>query len=362
MKRLLRILSAVMIIAILACVCVACDKDTPTDKTNPNGGATENGGNGTSGGTNDEETTIDSVIGKLYKFDRVTYEYTEEEWKKAYDDRYKDELWNEYVGENDDVLFNDDFKNSYNDCSTKYWLHILESQMWEIEFKADGSVESLFLFRNEENIIWVKTDDEIKVVDVSENWHVKAVGKNEIAMYAKLEERVNDDYRSPEKVYYRFVETKVAGTVSGKTYEYEKSFIQATDSEWNAIYRDRMALNEVLEEPIFTENDILNDDFKEKCNKAFAEQKGSMYKGFTFTFNENGEFTGERNGQAVGKVQLWEQVGNTITYKPKELPEGTQYGAVFHTVMNEKELRLEYQYMDIGATSVYVVTYLTVAE
>ena len=165
-----------------------------------------------------------------------------------------------------------------------------------------------------------------------------------------------------DKVYYRFVETKVAGTVSGKTYEYEKSFIQATDSEWNAIYRNRMALNEELEEPIFTENDILNDDFKEKCNKAFAEPKGSMYKGVTFTFNENGELAGEHNGQAVEEVLLWYQIGNTITYKPKELPEGTQYGAVFHTVMNEKELRLEYQYMDIGATSVYVVTYLTVAE
>lgn len=76
MKRLLRILSAVMIIAILACVCVACDKDTPTDKTNPNGGATENGGNGTSGGTTDEETTIESVIGKLYTFDRIMCEYT----------------------------------------------------------------------------------------------------------------------------------------------------------------------------------------------------------------------------------------------------------------------------------------------
>ncbi len=334
MKRLLRILSAVMIIAILTCVCVACDKDTPTDKTNPNGGATENGGNGTSGGKTDEETTIESVIGKLYTFDRITFEYTEEEWKKAYDNG-GDEATEGYFRDSD--VYNDDFKKLYNDCYTYFFEDYIargEGRPFEIEFKADGSVESLFLFRNEENIIWVKTDDEIKVVDVSENWHVKAVGKNEIAMYAKLEERVNDDYRSPEKVYYRFVETKVAGTVSGKTYEYEKSFIQATDSEWNAIYRDRMALNEVLEEPIFTENDILNDDFKEKCNKAFAEQKGSMYKGFTFTFNENGEFTGERNGQAVGKVQLWEQVGNTITYKPKELPEGTQYGAVFHTVMN----------------------------
>ncbi len=351
MKRLLRILSAVMIIAILACVCVACDKDTPTDETN------------TKGGTTDEETTIESVIGKLYKFDRITWEFTEEEWKKAYDDRYKDELWNEYVGENDDVLFNDDFKNLYNDCWTKYWLHILESQMlWEIEFKADGSVESLFLFRDEENITWVKTGDEIKLVDVIENWHVKAVGKNEIAMYEKSEQREDDDYRSSDKVYYRFVETKVAGTVSGKTYEYEKSFIQATDSEWNAIYRDRMALNEELEAPIFTENDILNDDFKEKCNKAFAEQEGSMYKGFTFTFHENGEFTGERNGQAGGEAELWYQIGNTVTYKPKELPEGTQYGAVFYTIMNEKELRLEYQYMDIGDTSVIVVTYLTVAE
>lgn len=353
MKRLLRIFSAVMIIAILACVCVACGKNTPTDKTNPNGGTNENGGNGTSGGTTDEETTIDSVIGKLYKFDRITWEFTEEEWKKAYDERLSLELSDRYFSEND--VYNDDFKDLYNRYWTESWADNLEGQVCELEFKEDGSVESLVLFADKD-ITWVKTDGAIKVIDMSENVYFKITGKNEIAMYMVPWKSEYD------KVYYRFVETKVAGTVSGKTYEYEKSFIQATDSEWNAIYRDRMALNEELEEPIFTENDILNDDFKEKCNKAFAEPKGSMYKGVTFKFNENGELAGEHNGQAVEEVLLWYQIGNTITYKPKELPEGTQYGAVFHTVMNEKELRLEYQYMDIGDTGVYVVTYLTVAE
>lgn len=349
MKRLLRILSAVMIIAILACVCVACGKDTPTDETNPNGGTT------------DEETTIESVIGKLYAFDRVTWEFTEEEWKKAYDDRFSFEMSEEYFSEND--VYNDDFKDLYNSYWTEGWADNFEGgQVCEIEFKEDGRVESVALFGDEENVAWVETDGEIKVLNESENLYFKITGKNEIAMYGKSEKREDDDYMSPEKMYFRFVETKIAGNVSGKTYEYEKSFIQATDSEWNAIYRDRMALNEELEEPIFTENDILNDDFKEKCNKAFAEQKGSMYKGYTFTFNENGEFTGEHNGQAVGGTELWYQIGNTITYKPKELPEGTQYGAVFHTVMNEKELRLEYQYMYIGDTGVYVVTYLIVAE
>lgn len=346
MKRLLRILSAVMIIAILACVCVACDKDTPTDETN------------TSGGTTDEETTIESVIGKLYTFDRITWEFTEEEWKKAYDERLSLELSDRYFSEND--VYNDDFKDLYNRCWTEGWADNFEGQVCELEFKEDGSVESLLFFGDEENVTWVKTDGEIKVIGESENLYFKITGKNEIAMYEKSEQR--DDYMSSEKMYYRFVETKVAGTVSGKTYEYEKSFIQATDSEWNAIYRDRMALNKELEEPIFTENDILNDDFKEKCNKAFAEQEGSVYKGVTFTFHENGELTGEDNGQAVEEVLLWYQIGNTITYKPKELPEGTFYGAVFHTVMNEKELRLEYEYMYIGDTGVYVVTYLTVVE
>lgn len=87
MKRLLRILSAVMIIAILACVCVACGKNTPTDKTNPNGGATENGGNGTSGGATDEETTNPSVSGKTYKYEKAVLKLTDEQWNIIFQKR-----------------------------------------------------------------------------------------------------------------------------------------------------------------------------------------------------------------------------------------------------------------------------------
>lgn len=346
MKRLLRILSAVMIIAILACVCVACGKNTPTDKTNPNDGAT------------DEETTIESVIGKLYTFDRITCEYTEEGWKKVYE-RGDDEITAGYFSEDD--VYNDDFKKLYNDCYTYFYKRYSTYEggcPFEIKFKTDGKVESvgnLFFYSEGENITWVKTDDEIKIIGASEKWQVKAVGKNEITMYVKSEQEEDDD--SSEKMYLRFIETKVAGTVSGKTYRYEKSVIKVSDNMWNKIYQNRMEINKKLEEPIFTENDVLNDDFKEKCNKAFAEPKGAAYKACTFKFNENGECISKNNGQE--SLMQWEQIGNAIKFNSES--EYNSFG-----VINENILRLKKEAKGLYVYGewmyIYIETYLIVAE
>lgn len=192
MKRLLRILSAVMIIAILACVCVACGKDTPTDETNPNGGTT------------DEETTIESVIGKLYKFDRVTWKFTEEEWKKAYDERMKWDFSSKYFSESD--VFNDEFKDLYNNAWTQDQISLFQSIKSQgiIEFKSDGSVGGDIL-SEEESLTWTQTDDIVKIMKGQEEiHHCKVMSKEEI-VFTQI---------SAEKMYMYFVKVNHVTRIS----------------------------------------------------------------------------------------------------------------------------------------------------
>lgn len=221
MKRLLRILSAVMIIAILACVCVACGKDTPTDETNTNGGTTENGGNGTSGGTTDEETTIPSVSGKTYKLEKCTWNLTEEEWRKAYDNRMYWEFSSKYFSESD--VFNKEFKDLYNNAWTQETISLYQMSELQciIEFKSDGSVCCGF-FGREKSGTWTQTDDIVKIMIEQETQPYIKVTSKEIIMFTdaldgKVEDSSddNDEYQGPTvfsegKIYWHFVEVTTA--------------------------------------------------------------------------------------------------------------------------------------------------------
>lgn len=212
MKRLLRILSAVMIIAILACVCVACDKDTPTDKTNPNGGATENGGNGTSGGTTDEETTNPSV--------------------------------------------------------------------------------------------------------------------------------------------------------SGKTYKYEKAVLKLTDEQWNIIFQKRMDMNQAVDDKapdVFFENDVLNDDFKARCNKVYTEVLyWEVYEAIAMEFCEDGKIITYYNDIQTDGCGLWEQNGNIVKMKGQNGEDLED--SIFLEIVNDKEVKFIYPHMNMNGADETVEIYFVTVE
>ncbi len=154
MKRLLRILSAVMIIAILACVCVACDKDTPTDETN------------TSGGTTDEETTNPSVSGKTYKYEKAVLKLTDEQWNIIFQERMDmnqavDDKAPDVFFEND--VLNDDFKARCN----KVYTEVLYWEIYEavaMKFCEDGTVIAYYNdIQTGENLLWEQTGNLVKM-------------------------------------------------------------------------------------------------------------------------------------------------------------------------------------------------------